>query len=211
VRKLWREHSLLIVSLFVFLVLWLGGQAVAGNRTYNEEQVEHGESPVSFGTYLTTAHFGEATFENWESEFLQMGAYVLLTIRLRQKGSAESKDFGPQEVDEDPVKHSGDRAAPGDCDRVRHLASSAHDIADETLGPSRAHEPADLWPGEHLGELSHEPRTQQVLEATLDPGGNDSAGDSTGRDRGRHEHASVQHDEHYEAFRLSSRTARSSS
>lgn len=29
--------------------------------------------------------------ENWESEFLQMSAYVLLTVFLFQKGSSESK------------------------------------------------------------------------------------------------------------------------
>jgi hypothetical protein len=32
----------------------------------------------------------EATFENWESEFLQMGALVWLTVHLRQKGAADS-------------------------------------------------------------------------------------------------------------------------
>ena len=41
--------------------------------------------------YLRSGHFVSATFENWESEFLQMGMYVLLTVSLRQKGSAESR------------------------------------------------------------------------------------------------------------------------
>ncbi len=41
--------------------------------------------------YLGSAHFVEAVFENWESEFLQMAAFVLLTIALKQKGSSESK------------------------------------------------------------------------------------------------------------------------
>jgi Domain of unknown function (DUF6766) len=49
---------------------------------------------VGFGTYLATGHFVEATFENWESEFLQMASYVLLTIWLIQKGSSESKPLG---------------------------------------------------------------------------------------------------------------------
>jgi hypothetical protein len=47
---------------------------------------------VSYPEYLRTSHFAEATFENWESEFLQMGAYVLLTALLFQRGSAESND-----------------------------------------------------------------------------------------------------------------------
>ncbi|MDQ0000677.1 DUF6766 family protein [Pseudarthrobacter sulfonivorans] len=53
--------------------------------------------------YLGTGAFAEATFENWESEFLQMGMYVVLTAYLFQKGSSESKPVGkaaPQ--DEDP-------------------------------------------------------------------------------------------------------------
>ena len=45
----------------------------------------------------------EATFENWESEFLQMASYVLLTIWLVQKGSSESKHLaGDPEKDADP-------------------------------------------------------------------------------------------------------------
>jgi hypothetical protein len=43
-------------------------------------------------SYLRSGHFGEAVFENWESEFLQMAAYIVLTVFLFQKGSAESKD-----------------------------------------------------------------------------------------------------------------------
>jgi hypothetical protein len=108
-----RNHSLAIVALTVFLVIWLGGQTVSGMRTYNEEQRDHHESTVSFPSYLTTAHFGEATFENWESEFLQMGAYVLLTVWLRQRGSAESKSIDEDDlVDEDPSAHRSDPDAP---------------------------------------------------------------------------------------------------
>jgi Domain of unknown function (DUF6766) len=46
---------------------------------------------VSFVGYVTSGHFVEATFENWESEFLQMGAYVVLTALLVQRGSSESR------------------------------------------------------------------------------------------------------------------------
>jgi hypothetical protein len=40
-------------------------------------------------------------FENWESEFLQMSAYVVLTAMLIQKGSAESRspDDPPRDAD----------------------------------------------------------------------------------------------------------------
>jgi len=112
-RTFVREHSLSIVTLGAFLVIWLGGQTWAGHRTFNEEQVAHGEPTVSFGEYLTRAEFGEATFENWESEFLQMGVYVLLTAWLVQKGSAESKPpEGDPRLDEDPRAHADDPDAP---------------------------------------------------------------------------------------------------
>ena len=77
--------------------------------------VAHQEHEISFGEYLTTGHFWEASTENWESEFLQMGAFVLLTIFLIQKGSPESKQPGGDDVDEDPRKHAGRsrRTRPG--------------------------------------------------------------------------------------------------
>src|SRR5215213_2282860 len=101
-RKLLRDQSLTIVTLALFL-LFLGAQAVTGHRVYNADQQEHQQPAISFGAYLRTGHFVEATFENWESEFLQMGAYVLFTAFLFQRGSSESKDPDKEEpVDEDP-------------------------------------------------------------------------------------------------------------
>jgi hypothetical protein len=112
-RRFVRDHSLSIVSIGAFLVIWLGGQAWAGHRTYNEEQIAHGEPTVSLPEYLTRAAFGEATFENWESEFLQMGVYVLLTAWLVQRGSAESKPVGGDPtLDADPREHRHDPGAP---------------------------------------------------------------------------------------------------
>jgi hypothetical protein len=112
-RRFVRDHSLSLVTLGAFLVLWLGGQAWSGHRTYNEEQRSHGEPTVSMSEYLTRAEFGEATFENWESEFLQMGVYVLLTAWLVQQGSAESRPpEGDPHLDEDPRHHRNDPDAP---------------------------------------------------------------------------------------------------
>jgi len=77
--------------------------SLAGQREYNEDQTEHGEQTVSYAKYVQTGHFVEAVFENWESEFLQMGGFVLLTVFLFQKGSPESKKLeGDEPVDEDP-------------------------------------------------------------------------------------------------------------
>ncbi len=68
---------------------------------------------MGYLTYLTTAHFGEATFENWESEFLQMGAYIVLTVWLKQRGSGESKPVdGEHPTEDDPERHRDDPKAP---------------------------------------------------------------------------------------------------
>src|SRR3954452_6644054 len=102
-----RENSLSTV-MFGLFALFLLFMSAAGVRQYNEEQTEHGQQTVSYVKYLQTGAFVEAVFENWESEFLQMGGFVLLTVWLRQKGSPESKKLdGDEPVDEDP--RSSDR------------------------------------------------------------------------------------------------------
>jgi hypothetical protein len=106
VKEFLRRNSLLVVSL-LFFGLFIVGQTFTGHRVYNEDQRDHGEQEISLPNYLTTGHFVEATMENWESEFLQMGAYVLLTVWFRQKGSAESKKLDEEEpVDTDPLEDS---------------------------------------------------------------------------------------------------------
>jgi hypothetical protein len=106
----WRYNGLSLVLAGIFLVL-LGGQAWVGWRSYNDGQMEHAGEVVSFPKYLKTGHFWEAVFENWESEFLQMGAYVLLTTCLFQKGSAESNDPDGEEA-ESSAKPSKDSPGP---------------------------------------------------------------------------------------------------
>jgi hypothetical protein len=98
----WRNNGLSIV-LFGLFLLTMAGQTVTGWIEHNQTQEEHGESPVALTSYLGSGHFWEATGENWESEFLQMALFVLLTAVLYQKGSAESKRPGViEEVDLDP-------------------------------------------------------------------------------------------------------------
>ncbi|MGE3404250.1 MAG: DUF6766 family protein, partial [Vicinamibacterales bacterium] len=89
-RRAWHYHGLSIVLMTLFATT-MAGQTWTGWLSYNEEQRDHGERPVTITAYLGTGHFGEATFENWESEFLQMACYVLLTAFLYQAGSSESK------------------------------------------------------------------------------------------------------------------------
>ena len=85
-----RRNGLSLV-LLALLSSSLLGQIVTGLNVYNQELAESGAPPLAWGEYLQSGHFISATFENWESEFLQMAMYVLLTVSLRQKGSAESR------------------------------------------------------------------------------------------------------------------------
>ena len=97
-----RRNALGISCLAIFLVL-VFAMLASGHRSYNSEQVEHGAAAVSMWTYLGKGHFWEGLFENWESEFLQMAAYIVLTAFLIQRGSSESKDPDKDEsVDADP-------------------------------------------------------------------------------------------------------------
>lgn len=86
---------------------------VSGWHVYNEEQVSHHSTEIGLLQYLRTGDFVEATFENWESEFLQMGMYVVLTAFLYQKGSSESKPTSRQAPqDADPRTKGSDPDAP---------------------------------------------------------------------------------------------------
>ena len=97
-----RENGLSLVILAVFVVC-MAAQTWSGRLQYNDERRQHGESALSLPDYLRSGHFWEATAENWESEFLQMAAYVLLTVGLYQRGSSESKRPDRKEaVDRDP-------------------------------------------------------------------------------------------------------------
>ncbi|HET8671906.1 MAG TPA: DUF6766 family protein [Candidatus Saccharimonadales bacterium] len=99
IKRLFKESALSITLFALFFLFW-GGQAIAGHIHNNEELRSHSQATVSFIEYLGSGGFIEATFENWESEFLQMGALVVLTIFLKQRGSADSKKLhGKEEVD----------------------------------------------------------------------------------------------------------------
>jgi hypothetical protein len=84
-----------------------------GLSVYNEELAQHHREALTLADYLASGHFLSALFENWESEFLQMSAYVVLTAFLFQRGSAESKDPDQRaDQDEDPASHIRDPHAP---------------------------------------------------------------------------------------------------
>lgn len=93
------NNSLSLVLYGLFLV-FLIGLSITGHAEQNEQLHAHGQAAISYVEYVSSGEFVEAIFENWESEFLQMWALVMLTIYLRQQGSADSKKLrGRAEVD----------------------------------------------------------------------------------------------------------------
>lgn len=101
-----KRNGLSIVML-LFFAFTLVGEWLTGWQQYLEDmQKMNGPRPGAF-SYLLSGHFIQATFENWESEFLQMAMYVILTACLFQVGSAESKSPDKEEdVDREPKPHA---------------------------------------------------------------------------------------------------------
>jgi hypothetical protein len=105
-RNFFRDNGLTLVFLLLFAGTLFGGQLLAGVRVYNDDLIEHGQAAIGLLEYLGTGHFLEATMENWESEFLQMFAFVLATAWLFQRGSAESNDPDKSSAEEGIVKRN---------------------------------------------------------------------------------------------------------
>ncbi|WP_432708078.1 DUF6766 family protein [Pedobacter sp.] len=102
-HRFFYRNSLSIVFLSLFFITLIA-QTITGWKEHNQELQDDNAKALELSAYLQSGHFISATFENFESEFLQMGLYVLLTIKLRQLGSAESKSLDEEEdVDRDPT------------------------------------------------------------------------------------------------------------
>lgn len=89
-RTFFSNNGLSIVVFSIFAVTIIG-MSIAGYQVANDELRAHQQPTETYGQYLASGDFVEAVFENWESEFLQMWALVVLTVFLRQKGSEDSK------------------------------------------------------------------------------------------------------------------------
>jgi len=87
-RKVWKNFGLSIAFAVLFLVSW-GAHALAEWSTYRHEQLAHGE-PIKVSEYVV--EFGQSTLENWQSEFLQLFSFVVLSAIMIHRGSAESRD-----------------------------------------------------------------------------------------------------------------------
>ncbi|HZX79371.1 MAG TPA: DUF6766 family protein [Lysobacter sp.] len=97
VRDSFLGRNALTLVFLALMLLSLVGHALTGWHANNEEREEHGAAAQPLAEYVTGADFLSSLFENWESEFLQMGLFVLLTAYLRQRGASESRPLDPSE------------------------------------------------------------------------------------------------------------------
>jgi uncharacterized protein DUF6766 len=109
----WMRDNGLSITLFVLFGVSIVGHGWSGWLSENEERAGEGLAVLGLSEYLQSGSFISTVFENWESEFLQMGMYVCLTAYLFQRGSPESKDPDePAPQDRDPKLDSGKPEAP---------------------------------------------------------------------------------------------------
>jgi hypothetical protein len=92
------SRSLGLLMGVLFLLTWTAS-SVAGWATYNNQQLTDHADPVSWVGYLGQADFWERTFQNWQSEMLAVGSFVIFAVYLRQRGSPESKPVGAAHAD----------------------------------------------------------------------------------------------------------------
>jgi hypothetical protein len=83
-----RDRSLGVLFLSLFLSTWIA-QLFVNWQAFVGEQGDHGEK-ATYGDYAWD--FWTRTLENWQSEFLQLGSFVIGAAYLVYKGSAESAD-----------------------------------------------------------------------------------------------------------------------
>jgi hypothetical protein len=116
VRRLWRDYSLSLVLGLLFLCSWIG-QLVTNWQEFADDQAAHGQPAQFGGDFL--AFFWGRTFENWQSEFLQLFSFVVLTAYLIHRGSHESKD-GNERIERRLARieeHLRERSEDRDADR----------------------------------------------------------------------------------------------
>lgn len=95
------------IALLGLFILFLIGDWLLGHSVFNRIEVAEGRATVGLWEYLTMPHFLSGVFRHWEYEFLLVSMYVLLTVRLKQKGAAASKEQDePHESEREPQAHA---------------------------------------------------------------------------------------------------------
>jgi hypothetical protein len=87
------SNSLILLMGSIFFGTWFA-DSVCGWSAYDADQITHHQPKVDYLGYLGTADFWESSLQNWQSEFLAIGAMAIFSVYLRQRGSPESKPVG---------------------------------------------------------------------------------------------------------------------
>ena len=90
-RRLWHDYGLSITLVVMFLLAW-ALQTWTGWVEFVSEQTAHGQVAQAFGDDGYVWSWAQATFENWQSEFLQVFVFIVLTTFLVHRNSHESPD-----------------------------------------------------------------------------------------------------------------------
>jgi hypothetical protein len=88
---IWRDYSLTIVVGALFLSSFVL-HSIFGWWQYAADQQQHGSPASLWGDDGYAVYFGEWTFQNWQSEFLEVLLLIVATKYFIHKGSPESRD-----------------------------------------------------------------------------------------------------------------------
>jgi hypothetical protein len=91
VGRIWRNYGLSITLAVLFLCSW-AIQTWTGWIEFVSEQESHQQPAQAFGPDGYVWRWAQATFENWQSEFLQVFVFIVLTTFLVHRKSHESPD-----------------------------------------------------------------------------------------------------------------------
>jgi len=142
-RSVWREFGLTIALMVLFFVTW-AAQFISQWQEFTDEQLSHGQDP-QVGDFVS--QFLSSTFENWQSEFLQLFTFVTLAALYIHKGSGESKD-GDEKL-EASLRRIEERlgtlpaSAPMEAGEQWKLPETPLEVADEQSRATRLREMAD--------------------------------------------------------------------
>jgi steroid 5-alpha reductase family enzyme len=90
-NRLWRDYGLSITLAVLFLIAW-AIQTWTGWVEFVADQATSGQPANAFGADGYVWSWAQATFENWQSEFLQVFTFIVLTTFLVHRKSHESPD-----------------------------------------------------------------------------------------------------------------------
>lgn len=88
---LWRDYGLSLTLAALFIGSWCI-QTIGGWFEFAAEQEAHAQTAQAFGPDGYIWPWLKSTFENWQSEFLQLFTFVVLTTFLIHRHSHESRD-----------------------------------------------------------------------------------------------------------------------